>query len=88
MFSPDGTPEHWILVSDGYDLGRMATQSYEPHGLMLRRNDAAFGLSVNRALAAMYRSGDVMPIVEKWFGSMSTAGPLIGAMYLINGLPE
>lgn len=62
--------------------------SYEPYGLMLRRGDAAFRLSVNRALAALYRSRDIVPIFEKWFGSMTTAGPLIGAMYLMNGLPE
>jgi ABC-type amino acid transport substrate-binding protein len=62
--------------------------SYEPYGFMLRRNDSAFRLSVNRVLAGLYRSGDVVPIYEKWFGSMSTAGNLIGAMYLINGLPE
>jgi ABC-type amino acid transport substrate-binding protein len=74
------TPEKLSLVEEYF--------SYEPYGLMLRRNDAAFRLSVNRALAALYRSGDVVPIFEKWFGSMSTAGPLIGAMYLINALPE
>jgi len=62
--------------------------SYEPYGLMLRRGDAAFRLSVNRALAALYRSRDVAPIFEKWFGSMTTAGPMIGAMFLMNGLPE
>jgi glutamate/aspartate transport system substrate-binding protein len=62
--------------------------SYEPYGFMLRRGDAAFRLSVNRVLAGLYRSGDVVPIYEKWFGSISTAGNLIGAMYLINGLPE
>ena len=62
--------------------------SYEPYGLMMRRGDPAFRLSVNRALAAMYRSREVVPIFEKWFGSMSTAGHLIGAMYIINGLPE
>src|SRR5215471_6905177 len=62
--------------------------SYEPYGFMLRRGDAAFRLAVNRALANIYRSGDVVPIYEKWFGSMTTAAPLIGAMYLINGLPE
>jgi hypothetical protein len=28
------------------------------------------------------------PIFEKSFGSMSTAGPFIAAMYLMNGLPE
>ena len=62
--------------------------SYEPYGLMLRRNDSAFRLSVNRALASLYKSGDVLPIYEKWFGSMTTAGQMIGAMYLMNALPE
>ena len=62
--------------------------SYEPYGLMMRRGDPAFRLSVNRALAGLYRSREVVPIFEKWFGSMSTAGHLIGAMYIINGLPE
>ena len=73
-------PSKLSLVSDYF--------SYEPYGLMMRRGDPAFRLSVNRALAAMYRSREVVPIFEKWFGSMSTAGPLIGAMYVINGLPE
>ena len=62
--------------------------SYEPYGLMLRRGDPAFRLSVNRSLASLYRSSDVVPIFEKWFGSMTTAGRLIGAMYLLNAIPE
>lgn len=62
--------------------------SYEPHGFVLRRGDAAFRLSVNRALAGMYRTGEVGPIYEKYFGSMTTAGQMIMAMYLMNGLPE
>jgi ABC-type amino acid transport substrate-binding protein len=62
--------------------------SYEPYGLMLRRGDASFRLSVNRALAELYRSREIVPLYEKWFGSMTTAGPLIAAMYLMNGLPE
>ncbi len=74
------TPEKLSLVEEMF--------SYEPYGLMLRRGDAAFRLSVNRALAALYRSGDVVPIFEKWFGSMTTAGPVIGIMYILNGLPE
>jgi glutamate/aspartate transport system substrate-binding protein len=73
-------PEKLSLVEDFF--------SYEPHGFALRRGDAGFRLAVNRALAAMYRSGEVVPVFEKYFGSMSTAGPLIGAMYLMNGLPE
>lgn len=62
--------------------------TYEPYGLMLRRGDSAFRLSVNRTLASVYRSGEIVPIYQKWFGSMTTAGPILGAMYLLNGLPE
>jgi len=73
-------PEKLSLVDDFF--------SYEPYGLMLRRGDANFRLSVNRALAAMYRSGDVAPIFEKWFSSMTVAGPINAAMFWINALPE
>ena len=62
--------------------------SYEPYGLMMRRNDAAFRLAVNRALATLYRSGDVVPIYEKWFSGFGKPTQAIQAMYLLNGLPE
>ena len=62
--------------------------SYEPYGLMLRRGDPDFRLAVNRALAALYRSGNVGPIYEKWFGSLFKADPFIAAVYIINALPE
>jgi glutamate/aspartate transport system substrate-binding protein len=62
--------------------------SYEPYGFMLRRNDAAFRLAVNRALAQLYRSGDVAPIYDRWFGSFGKPTQAIQAMYLLNGLPE
>jgi len=62
--------------------------SYEPYGLMLRRNDAVFRLAVNRALAGLYRSGGIAPIYERWFGAFGKPSPAIQAMYLLNGLPE
>lgn len=62
--------------------------SYEPYGLMMRRNDAAFRLAVNRALATLYRSGDIVPIYEKWFSGFGKPTQAIQAMYLLNGLPE
>jgi ABC-type amino acid transport substrate-binding protein len=74
------SPEKLSLIEEFF--------SYEPHGFVLKRGDAAFRLSVNRALASMYRSGEVGPIFEKYFGSMTTAGPTIVGMYLLNGLPE
>ena len=62
--------------------------SYEPYGLMLRRNDAAFRLAVNRALAGLYRSGGFIPIYDRWFGMFGKPGDAILAMYMLNGLPE
>jgi len=62
--------------------------SYEPYGFMLRRNDAAFRLAVNRALAALYRSGDILAIYNRWFGGLGKPSAALQAMYLLNGLPE
>jgi glutamate/aspartate transport system substrate-binding protein len=62
--------------------------SYEPYGFALRRNDAAFRLAVNRALAGLYRSGDIAQIYDRWFGTFGKPSPAIGAMYMLNGLPE
>ena len=37
-------------------------------GLTLRRGDPYFRQTVNRALAALIRSRDIGPVVERWFG--------------------
>ena len=62
--------------------------SYEPYGFMLRRNDGAFRLAVNKALAQLYRSADVTAIYDRWFGGFGKPTPALQAMYLLNGLPE
>ena len=62
--------------------------SYEPYGFMVRRNDAAFRLAVNRTLAEIYRSGNIVPIYDRWFGAFGKPSAAILAMYLLNGLPE
>jgi glutamate/aspartate transport system substrate-binding protein len=62
--------------------------SYEPYGLMLRRGDADFRLVVNRVLSRLYRSGQIYPIYERWFGAVDRASPLLQTMYLLHGLPE
>ncbi|MGZ9262042.1 MAG: amino acid ABC transporter substrate-binding protein [Candidatus Binatia bacterium] len=62
--------------------------SYEPYGFMVRRNDAAFRLAVNRALAEIYRSGNIGSIYERWFGAFGKPSAAILSMYLLNGLPE
>jgi ABC-type amino acid transport substrate-binding protein len=62
--------------------------SYEPYGFMVQRNDGAFRLAVNRALAGLYRAGRALPIYEKWFGAFGKPSPALQAVYLLNGLPE
>ncbi len=62
--------------------------SYEPYALMLRRNDSAFRLAVNRELARLYRTEEIYAIYERWLGVLGPAGPLLKALYFLNGLPE
>jgi len=62
--------------------------SYEPYGFMLPRNDAAFRLTVNRALAELYRSGGIVPIYDRWFSSFGKPSEAIQASYLLKGSRE
>ena len=62
--------------------------SYEPYGFMLRRNDGSFRLAVDRALAALYRTGEIAAIYERWFGALGKPSPALQFMYLLNALPE
>jgi glutamate/aspartate transport system substrate-binding protein len=62
--------------------------SYEPYGLMFRRGDADFRLAVNGVLARLYRSGEIIPIFERWFGPFDQTSNLLQAMYLLHSLPE
>ena len=62
--------------------------SYEPYALMLRRGDPEFRLAVNRSLARLYRSGQVLDIYRRWFGQWGDPSPLTIGMYAVEGLPE
>jgi glutamate/aspartate transport system substrate-binding protein len=78
MTSKDPTK---LAVANGYF-------SYEPYGLMLRRGDADFRLAVNRVLSRLYRSGEIIPIFERWFGPYDRASDLLRAMYQLQSIPE
>jgi glutamate/aspartate transport system substrate-binding protein len=62
--------------------------SYEPYALMMRRGDPDFRLAVNGSLIRLYRSADVVPIYEKWFGPFPAGGSLIAALYVLNSAPD
>jgi glutamate/aspartate transport system substrate-binding protein len=49
-----------------YDISKEAL-SVEPYGIMVRKDDAAFKKTVNGAINALYKSGEINKIYDKWF---------------------
>ncbi len=74
-------PKQYSLVNE--------TFSYEPYGLVVRRNDADFRLVANRAIAQLYRSEQHIEIFHKWIGRFGIhPPPILVTMYQLNTLPE
>ena len=80
------------LAATAKDPGQFAIAeqylSYEPYGFMLRRGDAPFRLAVNRVLASLYRSGEIVQIYNRWFGKLGPPSKILVAMYALYALPE
>jgi len=63
--------------------------SYEPYALMVRRDDADFRLAADRALAGVYRSGEIGGLYERWFGKWrSQPSPILLTLYRVQSLPD
>ena len=63
--------------------------TYEHYALPLRRNDADFRLVADRALAQLYRTGQIAQIYDKWFGDWGgRPSRLLLSMFALNGLPD
>jgi len=76
-----GDPRAYHLAGDVF--------SFEPYGLVVRRNDADFRLAANRALAQLYRSGQIEELYDRWFGQAGLQPPpMLRAMYQLEALPE
>jgi ABC-type amino acid transport substrate-binding protein len=74
-------PQRYSLVNEIF--------SFEPYGLVLRRNDADFRLVVNRAISQLYRSGEEADIFYRWIGRIGIdVPPIMAVMYQLNALPE
>jgi glutamate/aspartate transport system substrate-binding protein len=52
-------PSDWEIGKEAYTV--------EPYGIMLRKDDAAFKKVVDGAINALYKSGEINKIYEKWF---------------------
>ncbi|HEY5863663.1 MAG TPA: amino acid ABC transporter substrate-binding protein [Casimicrobiaceae bacterium] len=62
--------------------------SYEPYGIVVRRDDADFRLAVNRAIAELYKRGGIDQLYQRWLAPLGPPGPLLNAMYYLNAIPE
>ncbi len=63
--------------------------SYEPYAFVVRRDDSDFRLAANRALAQVYRTGQIEQTYGRWFGQAGIKpSPVLTAMYALQALPE
>ncbi len=62
--------------------------SYEPYGIVVRRDDPDFRLAVNRGLTAIYRHGEIDAIFQRWLAPLGQPGPLLHSMYYLSTVPE
>ncbi|MBL8523393.1 MAG: amino acid ABC transporter substrate-binding protein [Betaproteobacteria bacterium] len=70
--------------------------SYDPYGIMFRKNDSDFAVVANRALSKLMASGDINKLYDKWFVQKLPSGesigmpmsPLLKAGFQLQALPE
>ena len=62
--------------------------SLEQYALSLPRGDYEFRLAVNRVLARLYRSGEIVKIYNRWLGSLGPPSVLLSATYFVQSLDE
>lgn len=55
---------------------------------MMRRDDSAFRLAVNRGLAETYRGDAIREIYDRWLAALGRPSVLLQSIYYVNALPE
>ncbi|HDZ71691.1 MAG TPA: amino acid ABC transporter substrate-binding protein, partial [Aurantimonas coralicida] len=81
LISNSKTPDDFAVVGDFL--------SFDPYAIMVPRNDSSFELAGKKALAELFRSGEIDAIYDKWFGPMGVEQTdLLKAAFQIQALPE
>lgn len=81
LIAKSKTPDAFEVVGDFL--------SFDPYALMVRRDDSAFELIGKKALAGVFRSGEINTIYAKWFDPLGVAQTdLLKAAFQLNALPE
>jgi ABC-type amino acid transport substrate-binding protein len=79
-----------VIARGGRDLYSISNElfSFEPFALALPRGDADFQLVADRVLSQLNRSGAIVRIYKRWFGSFGKEPPtMLEALYLLNSTP-
>lgn len=81
LISKSKNPDDFVVVGDFL--------SFDPYALMVRRDDSAFELVGKKALAEVFRSGEINDIYGKWFDPLGVpADDLLKAAFTLGGLPN
>jgi glutamate/aspartate transport system substrate-binding protein len=81
LIAKSRSPEDYAVVGDFL--------SYDPYALMVPRNESDFELVGKRALAEVFRSGEIDAIYDKWFGPLGVEQTdLLKAAFQIQALPK
>jgi glutamate/aspartate transport system substrate-binding protein len=70
--------------------------SYDPYGLMFRKDDAGFAALVERAFARLAQSGEIVALYDQWFLARLPGGerldlpisPQLDQFFRLLGVPE
>lgn len=62
--------------------------SMEPYALVLPKNAPAFRIAVNRALAHLFRTGEIMAIYDRWLAYLGKPSLLLNGLYYLQRIPE
>ncbi|MCW5623281.1 MAG: amino acid ABC transporter substrate-binding protein [Burkholderiales bacterium] len=78
------------LEAQGANTFRIIEEDFsvEPYALALRPDDPALRLAVNRTLAELFRTGEIMKVYDHWLGPLGKPGVLLNALYYLNRIPE
>ena len=79
-----------VLRDPGNDKFRLLDDDFsmEQYALALPRGDHDFRLAVNRVVARLYRTGDIMAIYERWLGRLGRPSVLLYATYWLQSVAE
>jgi glutamate/aspartate transport system substrate-binding protein len=91
-YAHDEVGEYALLAKspqrDKFDVvGRL--ESFDPYGMMIRRDDSAFKFVANKTLATIYRSGEVYKMFKQYFEPFGIPmTPAADWNFKLNAMPD